>query len=193
MSKAVPKNVKDKIVRAVHKKADDFGYMECSRVESGRFIDGLVDDCEVGGVLIEYLPKERVRTYIKDGILNAYAKKLTKKALSTSTPEITISQKFGENAFVIQKGKGKQSDLFVLRSESGTIYVLSGGTVLKWETALRKALDIIACEPNLTIEGRTPIVCLKLSLGGQTLTEADKRHIMTALDAVGVKAVFCRT
>ena len=26
MSKAIPKNVKDKIVRAVHKKADDFGY-----------------------------------------------------------------------------------------------------------------------------------------------------------------------
>lgn len=92
---------------------------------------------------------------------------------------------------VIQKGKGKQNGLFVLRAESGHIYVVSGGTVLKWETALRKALEIIANEPNLTIEGKAPSICLKLSLTGQSLTEADKTHIITAVGAVGVKTVFC--
>jgi len=167
--------------------------MECSRIESGRFLDQLVDDPEVGCVLIQYMPKERVRTYIKDGMLNAYAKALTKKTLSTSTPEQTIHDTFGATAFVIQQGKGKLSGLFVLRSESGDIYVLSGGTVLKWETALRKALDIIANEPNLIVDYKAPAICLKLSLSGQSLTEADKTHIVTALDAVGVKAVFCDT
>lgn len=191
MADALPKNIKAKVKRAVYKKADEFGYLECSRTESGRFLDMLVDDPEVGKVIIEYRPKERVRTYIKDGILNAYTKEATKKALAASAPENVIKSVFNETADVIQKGKGKQSGLFVLRADSGHIYVVSGGTVLKWETALRKALDIIANEPNLTIDGEAPSICLKLSLAGQSLTEADKTHITTAVGAVGVKAVFC--
>lgn len=193
MANSLPKAVQDKIRRVVYKKADEFGYMECGRSESGRFIDTLVENDEVGRVLIEYMPKERVRTYIKDAILNTYAKSLTKKALATSTPERTISDSFGEKACVIQKGKGKQSGLFVLRSEAGAIFVVSGGTVLKWETALRKALDVIANEPNLTIGGKSPSICLKLSMEGQALTTADKTHISAALGAVGVRAIFCST
>ena len=191
MAKALPKNIKAKVKRAVYKKAEEFGYMECSRVESGRFLDNLVDDPEVGKVIFEYMPKERVRTYIKDGILNEYSKETTKKALATSKPENIIKNNYGETATVIQEGNGKQSNLFVLRAESGHLYVVSGGTVLKWETALRKALEIIANEPNLTINGKAPSICLNLSLAGQSLTEADKKHIITAVGAVGVKAVFC--
>lgn len=191
MANALPKNIQAKVKRAVYKKADEFGYMKCSRIESGRFLDILVDDPEVGRVIIEYMPKERVRTYIKDGILNAYAKAATKKALAVSTPENVIKNVFNETASVIQEGKGKQSGLFVLRGDSKRIYVVSGGTVLKWETALRKALEIIANEPNLTTNSKAPSICLKLSLTGQSLTEADKAHIITAVGAVGVKAVFC--
>lgn len=109
--------------------------------------------------------------------LNAYTKAATKRALAGSTPANTIQTVFNETASVIQEGKGKQSGLFVLRSESGNIYVVSGGTVLKWETALRKALEIIANEPNLTLNGIAPSICLKLSVAGQSLTEADKAHI----------------
>jgi len=191
MANALPKNIQSKVKRAVYKKADEFGYLECGRIESGRFLDMLVDDPEVGKVIIEFMPKERVRTYIKDGVLNAYTKAATKKALAASTPENVVKTVFGETADVIQNGKGKQSGLFVLRAESGHIYVVSGGTVLKWETALRKALEVIANEPNLTINGKAPYICLKLSLTGQSLTEADKTHIITAVGAVGVKVAFC--
>lgn len=130
MANALPKNIQAKVKRAVYKKADEFGYMECGRIESGRFLDILVDDPDVGKIIIEYMPKERVRTYIKDGILNAYTKAATKRALAGSTPANTIQTVFNETASVIQEGKGKQSGLFVLRSESGNIYVVSGGTVL---------------------------------------------------------------
>lgn len=191
MANALPKNIQAKVKRIVYKKAEEFGYMECSRIDSGRFLDSLVDDPEVGKVIAEYKPKERVRTYIKDGILNAYTKEATKKTLAASSPENVVKVVFNETASTIQKGTGKQSGLFVLRSESGNIYVVSGGTVLKWETALRKALEIIANEPNLTIDGKAPSICLKLSLTGQSLTEADKTHISTAVGAVGVKSVFC--
>lgn len=191
MASALPKNVQAKIKRVVFKKADEFGYIECGRIESGRFLDTLVDDPEVGRILIEYMPKERVRTYIKDGVLNAYTKSFTKKALAASTPEKTIYDLYGDIAAIIQECKGKQSGLYVLRSEDGKIYVVSGGTVLKWETALRKALEIIANEPTLIVDNTAPAICLKLSLTGQSLTEADKAHIVSALGAVGVKAEFC--
>lgn len=191
MANALPKKIQEQIKKVVFKKADEFGYMECGRIESGKFLDMLVEDEEVGKVISEYMPKERVRTYIKDGILNAYTKAFTKKALASSTPEKTIQEIYGDEALIIHEGKGKQSGLFVLRSSSGKIYVVSGGTVLKWETALRKALDIIASKPNLVIDGCAPFICLKLSTAGQSLTDADKSHIIAALSAVGVKAVFC--
>lgn len=191
MPNTLPQSVRAKIKKAVYEKADEFGYMECGRPESGKFIDTLVEDPEIGLILMEYLPKEKVRTYIKDGVLNAYTKHLTNMALSKASPEKAIKDIFNEHSSIIYTGKGKQSGLFILSSESGKIYVVSGGTALKWETALRRALDIIANNPNLTIEGKSPLICLKLSLVGQALTEADKKHITTALGALGVKAVFC--
>lgn len=180
-----------KIKALVYKRADEFGYLTSGRKESGQFMDDLVEDPEIGGVLNEYMTKERIRTYIKDGILNAYTKARNKKVLSATTPENVVKQLYNCEANVIQKGTGKESDLYVLRSTEGKIFVVSGGTVFKWETALRKALEIIAREPGLTIDSQTPFICLKLSEASQVLTDADKEHIRTALNAIRVKAIFC--
>ena len=165
--------------------------MECDRVQSGQFMDLLVEDPEVGLILIEYMPKERVRTYIKDTILNRYTKLVNNRALAAVTPEDTIKGVYDDTAAVIDNVTSKGNVLSILRSEGGTIYVVSSGTVLKWETALRKALEIIASKPTLTVDGKSPFVCLKLSTPTQALTEADKKLIQSALGAVGVKAVFC--
>lgn len=191
MANRLPKQIREKVTRTVYEKANDFGYMECDRVTSGQFMDTLVEDPEVGGIIRQYIQKERVRTYIKDTILNRYTKDATCKMLSFKTPEQTITEEYGETAFVIQKIKGSAYDCHVLRSEHGNIYIVSEGTFLKWETALRKGLEVIASEPNLTREGKVPSLCLKLSLAGQALTEADKKLIVTALAAAGVKAAFC--
>lgn len=187
----MPKKIREKIFDTVYKKADEFGYMECDRVQSGRFMDLLVDDPEVGLILIEYMPKERVRTYIKDTILNRYTKLVNNRALEAVTPEDTIKEVYEDTAAVIDNVTSKGNVLSILRSEEGTIYVVSNGTVLKWETALRKALEIIAGKPPLTINGKAPYICLKLSTPTQALTDADKKLIHSALGAVGVKAVFC--
>ena len=188
---SMPKKVRDKIFAIVYKKADDFGYMECDRVQSGQFMDLLVDDPDVGLILIEYMPKERVRTYIKDTILNRYTKLVNHRALAAVTPEDTIKEVYGEEAAIIDDVTSKGNVLSILRSETGNIYVVSNGTVLKWETALRKALEIIASKPTLSVEDKSPSVCLKLSTPTQSLTDADKKLIQSALGAVGVKAVFC--
>jgi hypothetical protein len=122
--------------------------------------------------------------------LNAYAKSFTKGALAEVSPTDTIKQLYGVSSSVIQQCKGKNERVSVSRSVDGCIFVVSGGTVLKWETALRKALEIIAKEPGLTIEGITPTICLSLVCSSGSLTSADKKHIFNALSAVGVSATF---
>ena len=191
MANRLPKQARAKVIKLVYEKADEYAYMECDRVKNGQFMDMLVEDPDVGGLLRQYMPKERVRTYIKDTILNRYTKEATSRTLSSKTPEQIIKEEYGESSSVIQKVKGSAYDCHVLRSEAGNIFMVSEGTLLKWETALRKGLEIIANEPNLTIEGKVPSLCLKLSLAGQSPTDADKKLIRTALAAAGVKATFC--
>lgn len=175
----------------VYAKADEFGYSTRSRIENNQFLDSLVEDPEIGGVICEYLAKEKVRTYIKDGILNAYAKRSTNNALGEVSPTDTIQKIYGVTSTVIQQCAGKDARVSVSRSDDSRIFVVSGGTVLKWETALRKALELIARETGLSVDGKTPEICLHLVATNNSLTVADKTHITTALNAVGVKAIFC--
>jgi hypothetical protein len=60
----------------------------------------------------------------------------------------------------------------------------------KWETALRKALEMIAKEPKLIVEDKTPKICLEISELTMQSTDADKEYVRKALDAVGVRVVF---
>ena len=191
MAILLPKKKATLVKTRVYAKADEFAYSTRSRPENNLFLDSLVDDAEIGGVVHEYLPKEKVRTYIKDGILNAYAKRFTKNALDEVSPTDTIQQIYGVSSSVIQQCTGKNARVSVSRSEDGRIFVVSGGTVLKWETALRKALELIARESGLTIDKKTPAICLHLVSTNNSLTVADKEHIQTALAAIEVQAIFC--
>jgi len=191
MPNRIPDEKSAQIKRFVYKKADDFGYSTRSRSENNQFLDELVNNTDIGGVLRDYLPKEKVRTYIKDAILNAYAKQITQNALDRVSPIETIQRIYRVSSSVIQQCTGKDARVTVLRSDDGRIFVVSGGTVLKWETALRKALELIAKETRLTIDGKTPAICLHLVTTNNSLTVADKNHIMTALGAVGVQVIFC--
>lgn len=191
MAKKLPKSTEKRIKQAIFAKADEFGYVASGRVESGQFMDTLVSDPDIGGVLKEYMEKERIRTYIKDGVLNAYTKAKKKELLSKKGPKQIIKDVYGTDADIIQSCSGKDEGVYVLRNSQGEIFVISSGTVLKWETALRKALDIIARQSGLTINDNTPDICLRLAEVGQALTESERTHITKALGAVNVKAVFC--
>lgn len=191
MAKVLTPDKKAKVKKAIFDKADKFGYASCGRNDSGRFMDELVNDPEVGDVLKEYMSKERIRTYIKDGVLNAYTKELARKALKAASPTETIRRVYSVESSVIQKCRGKDGGVVVSRSADGQIYVTSNGTVLKWETALRKALEIIAREPGLIVAGVTPAICLHLAVVSPGITDGDMKHITEALDAIFVKARFC--
>ena len=182
---------KEQIKKLIFEKANSFGYSSCARNDSGVFMDGLVEDPEIGGSLKEYMTKERIRTYIKDSVLNAYSKELTKKILNTVSATETIRQIYSAQSTVIQISKGKNTGLSVLRSEDGRIFVVSCGTILKWETALRKALELIARQPSMIVKNTRPTICLHLAIIGPDITDVEKKHITTALDSISVKVRFC--
>ena len=191
MATLLPRGKASAIKKLVSAKANDFNYISRSRTENNQFLDSLVESPEIGCVLREYMPKEKVRTYIKDGILNAYAKQLTNSVLGEISPADTIQSIYGVSASLIQQGTGKDARVSVFRAEDGRIFVVSGGTILKWETALRKALELIAREPRLTIKGKPPKICLHLADSNSGLSTADKNHIIKALNVICVKAKFC--
>ena len=188
MAKKLPSEKAKRSKQLIFQRADEFGYATSGRIENGRFLDELVNDPDIGGVLKEYMEKERIRTYIKDGVLNAYTKKLTKAALAMNSPAAIVQSVYAVEAVEIQT----YEQVTVLRApETGAIYVISKGRVLKWETALKKALELIAREPNLVSEDSAPDICLHLAMLNSSLTDSEKDFIRTSLSIIGVKAVFC--
>ena len=112
---------------------------------------------------------------------------MTRNALTQSTPESIIHAVYNVEASKIQEVE----NVTVLRAANGVLYVLSSGRVLKWETALKKALELIARQPGMLSNDEKPEICLQLAMLSSSLTESEKEHILTALSIIGVRAVFC--
>lgn len=187
MASLLPKHIRDAVKAKVFEKADAFGYAARSRRENSVFMNELVEDPEVGIVIKEYIAGERVRTYIKDGILNSYTKSRTKNIIGDFRPAEILLDRYLVLAEPIQI----KDTVTVCRSEDGGIYIISTGTVLKWETALRKALEVVACEPKLIVDEKYPKILLLLAIINDNITEGDSNQITDALNAVGVQACFC--
>jgi len=185
MANLVPKEKAAQIKKIVYAKADSHGLINKSRNENGQFMTALVEDPDVGGVLSQYLEKEKIRTYIKDGILNAYTKCRKKEILKRNSPIDTVQKLYSTNVNIIQA----DNDVSVCRSNDGKIFIVSSGTFLKWETALRKALELIARESRL-VNNKTPEICLQIAVLNLGITDGDKKLITDALKAIGVKARF---
>lgn len=183
MAANLPNRVRLQVRDAIYKKADDFCYMHKSRIESGVFMENLVKDPEVGKIIGEYLPKDAIKTYIKDAVLNRYMKEKKKGSLP-SDPALLLP--------VIQKVYSQDADLihaehvFLFRLEKGDLLLISQGTLVKWETALRKALEFIARSPGLPPQDGRLHTLLNIAVMGSPFTEADKNHLASALGHVGV-------
>jgi hypothetical protein len=183
----LPKEKADQIRNLVYAKADAYGYITRGRNENGQFMTDLVDEPTVGGMLSSYMEKSNIRTYIKDAILNGYTKNKKKEILKRNTSTETIQKVYSVTANVIQS----VGCVDVCRSDDGTIFVVSSGTVLKWETALRKALELVAREPDLVINSQPPVICLQLVILNLGITDGDKKLIIDALNTIGVNVRFC--
>ncbi len=188
MSKKLPPEVRLAIKETVFHKADEFDYCHKSRIESGIFMEQLVKDKEVGKILAEFMPKADIKTYIKDALLNRYAKDMKQSLLPSDTDELrkVIRKVTGEDSVFVDRA----GSVYLFRLGGKNLVVVSQGTLIKWETALRKALEFIAKAPGLPPEEGDLRILLNIAVMGKPLTKGDREHIAAALKFVGVKVHF---
>jgi len=183
--KKLPRKIQQQIKMVVYEKADEHCYMTRDRISNGVFMENLVRDSAVGGVLTDYMSKPELKTYIKDAILNRYAKDKMATELSLDRKKL-IKHFFHLDSEEIPIDSGSRLSLH--RLESGEFVVISCGTLIKWETALRKALELIAKAPTLS-DNKVHLL-LRIAAVGKPFTESDKKHLNKALSFIGVRLSF---
>lgn len=177
MPKTVMLEIRARIVRYL----DENDYMSAGRQRSGEIMDALVSDPSIGSKIAEYRGKERVRTYIKDAVLNRYTKERT-KAPDNWVP--IMKELYGVDCV----GVGQTKYLRLFRSQDGKIFLASHGRLIKWETALRKLLEHRAANAKALNEYGTSLeCCLILMSGGAPQTAADTDLLKRALETINVK------
>lgn len=138
----LPKQVRDEVSGLVEARADAHSYMSRSRTENREFMQLLTDDPAIGGRLADFMPKEKVRTYIKDSILNAYAKRKS-YGRGRLNYESLMSNHYREPISVIETSGGTLTPLIIARGEQTGFIVAKVGSVLKWETAVRHVAEFL--------------------------------------------------
>lgn len=184
MPNNIPRDKRERIFELVYDRADAFGYCTRNRPDNSMFMNSLVNDPEIGGVLSQYMPTGEVRTYVKDTILNKYAKDLVKRKMAAIEPIPVFQIVYGIDTHFV----GKTGQITVCRANNNDIYVLSAGTYLKWETALRKALEYITSKELVKDHGVH--ICLGLVVTNDDITSGDKKAIEDELSIVNARAFF---
>lgn len=184
----VPTNIAREVRQRVYGLADEGNYLGTGRVESGKFMNQLVVDSGVGVVLVGYMKRERVRTYIKDTILNRYSKKkMREEKPSDFTP--IIRDQYGIECELLEEYK---KDIFLYKKVGGhpnkTYVVVAGGTYTKWESALRKALLRIGGYPAAGDDDSEFIILLSLFASHSRINNGDKKLLKVALGYCGAIA-----
>lgn len=176
----IPSNVKKEIKIAVFRKADEHDYINRTRPENARFMHELVEDVEVGMKLASYREKSSIKTYIKDGILNQYAKQ---KMRPPSDLAALLQKELHCNCQEIESNRAKKVYLY---ADSGTTYVVACGAYLKWESALRKGLETAASLKKATVVK----IVLVLSIQERHVTAPDMDLTKKVLARISVKCIF---
>lgn len=184
MAQSVPKTIAAKVRKQTFAILDERHYLSQSRKENGELMQELVSAPEIGGVLGEYIPKSAIKTYIKDAIINAYSKQENAKLFSIEAIEQRLSTKEGKTVLCVD---GKSGDkVFLFRTENGDLIVASIGTIAKWETALRKALEYIDRAKNLPPKNQSLSIYLLISALGKQLPQSDVEHIKRSLSLLNI-------
>lgn len=188
MSAKIPNDVRTKVKEAVFRLADEFSYMKKSRTDNGIFMENLIKHPEVGAVLAQYMSRGTVKTYIKDAILNRYMKDKKSEVLSDSASDIlpVVKKMYECDVLLIEKCR----QLFIFRLDNGEVLVVSQGTFLKWETALRKVLEFIAGTLLQSSSEEKIRMLLNIAVLGAPSTSADRDQLRRALGRIGVEINF---
>lgn len=185
MSKKIPDDIAKEIKECVFQEADQAHYLARSRTDNGNFLGQLVAMPNVGGRLSQYMSKAEVRTYIKDAILNRYSKDKTQEERPEEIEPIILN-KIGVRASLVEEEAKSQISLFKSTSDPCFV-VVADGTLLKWETALRKALLYVASKPFSDNSAISIKIVLMLFARHQKVSPSDLRHLEKALSICHAK------
>jgi hypothetical protein len=180
MANALPKETATKVKALVYEAADKERYSAMSRIESGQFMDRLVKRRDIGGEIEKFIDKPEVRTYIKDGILNAYSKAKARKSKPDKTE---IAALLSERSGRIYSHFEKDREIQIFAANGGEVtcyYVVCFGTLLKWETVLRK---LLLASHKIISRGNGPEVkrLAILTTQGRMVTAPDRSNVISAL------------
>lgn len=187
MSNKIPEEQAKTIKEVVFREADQYNYLAHSRAENSLFLSKLVRMPSVGGVLGTYISKAEIKTYIKDAILNRYSKEkrkgnrpsdlLDKCRVLFNVPDLQLIE--------------KNSEIQLLKSQSQPVFiVISEGTYLKWETALRKALLYVAGKPFGQIQTNSIHIVISVFARHMRITPSEKDLLEKALSLIPAKAII---
>ena len=184
MPNSIPKGIKKTIKQKTFAILDERQYLSQTRRENGLLMNELVANPDIGGVLSGFMPKAAIKTYIKDALINDYAKKQNAKSISGEAVEARLTVSEGTNVHLIEGSFDKK--VMFLCAENGTLIVAGIGSLSKWETALRKALEFIEKAPNLPPTTGALKVYLLISMKGKSLTDSEKKHIINTLSLINI-------
>lgn len=180
MSVQLPRDVQKRVKAEIYRQADETNYMRMSRIDNGLFMDSLLACEEVGDVLRQYMPSDKVRTYIKDGVLNRYSK--DRRPLERDIDTV-IDSTYGVGAVEIEYSK----PVSLHRLDSGELLVASRGTYAKWETAVRRMIEFMAAAPGLRDGSQPPRKLLVLFSGGAVINRADRELVCRGLRLLAIE------
>lgn len=180
----LPKELQKSIRDAIYKRADEFGYAFRNRIENGSFMTALIADREIGGKLAEYMHRDTIKTYIKDAVLNQYTKGIVKNSLTKIGSVDLVRKVFNEEAVEVSSRAPVN-----ICANKDKIFIISAGTVAKWESALRKAIETASKLPNE--DNKQILICLKLASKGEATSKGDKSLISKGLSFIGAEVYFC--
>jgi hypothetical protein len=186
MAKKIATKVRAAVEHACFQLLDDWKYLNRSRNENSKFMDQLVNHKDVGRKLQEFLDIAAVRKYIKDVLVNKYAKEKRQmpRDISVELGGI-INEALDEIEWVAS------DNLSLHRSALGIYVVAARTTYVKWETGLRKILLYICSKPALRPVGDcVTIMVLAVFEHSADINEADRKELGSALGLIGVKVFW---
>lgn len=183
MSNKVPNEIALEIKKIVFDEADEANYLAMSRTDSGIFLNRLTSRADVGEQIAMFMKRDQVRHYIKDAILNRYSKDKTKEATPDDVLPV-IKQAFGLDAEE-SHSEGKLG-LFLSKNPSRPkeYVVVTEGTYLKWETALKKALIFLSDRPFSETANEVHVLLL-LFAQHKPIAPTDREQLQKALSRCG--------
>lgn len=186
MSNKLPPKTARQVKERVYELADHVDYLAMSRTDSGKFLADLVTVKDVGGVISQFVNKAEIRTYVKDAILNRYSKDKFAEAKPDDLKPI-INSVYGFDS--IESDKKDKLHLFrsISKGTHNEYVVVADGAMVKWESALKKALLFIAGSPFYNKANQVHIL-LMLFAQHKKITPSDKRHLKEALEICNARA-----